>query len=329
MATNHVTSYIAANQNVALSLFKCPIRGARYLTEHYHRFLDGRTWATSRAFSKLAGCKPASFFVANGAICTDSFDTDYLSCVQSLVAGLRPWRKGPFMVNGWMLDAEWDCSVKWDRLAKQGCFAGKQLLDVGTGNGYYLYRFLQAGAARVVGLEPHPVYYYQFLLFNYVYHAPGLALLPFSWQSCVDMKPTIDTVVCLGVLYHTKYPLRLLHALRTPLKKGGELFLETLIVPSQEVYLHPIPGRYACMKNIAPLPSLALLKHWLYKAGFTDVEVCDVSATTEKEQRATAFSTTQSVKDFLDQHNCNKTIEGHPAPIRALVKAVYKPSLMS
>jgi tRNA (mo5U34)-methyltransferase len=62
------------------------------------------------------------------------------------------------------------------------------------------------------------------------------------------------------------------------------------------------------------------LHGWLAEVGFKDIKLVDVTKTTSEEQRATHWigDNTQSLKDFLDPNNDNLTIEGLPAPVRAI-----------
>ena len=60
---------------------------------------------------------------------------------------------------------------------------------------------------------------------------------------------------------------------------------------------------------------------WLSKVGFEDTKVVDVSATSQGEQRSTDWMTFHSLANFLDPMDHTKTIEGHPAPRRAIITA--------
>ncbi|VFS58540.1 tRNA (mo5U34)-methyltransferase [Raoultella planticola] len=83
-----------------------------------------------------------------------------------------------------------------------------------------------------------------------------------------------------------------------------------------------VPGdRYAQMRNVYFIPSAAALKMWLEKCGFVDVRIVDVCATTTEEQRRTEWMITESLADFLDPDDSGKTLEGYPAPVRAVIIA--------
>jgi tRNA (mo5U34)-methyltransferase len=47
----------------------------------------------------------------------------------------------------------------------------------------------------------------------------------------------------------------------------------------------------------------------------------DVGLTTLEEQRATEWMQSQSLLDFIDPNDHSKTIEGYPAPLRAVLVA--------
>jgi len=79
--------------------------------------------------------------------------------------------------------------------------------------------------------------------------------------------------------------------------------------------------RYAQMRNVWFLPSTAALTVWLARVGFKNIKVVDVAATTVSEQRRTEWMDSLSLADFLDPQDPTKTIEGYPAPMRAVIIA--------
>ena len=102
---------------------------------------------------------------------------------------------------------------------------------------------------------------------------------------------------------------------------GGQLVLETLVVDGDEDTVFVPPGRYARMGNVWYLPSTRALCRWLEKIGFIEPSVIDENPTTTDEQRATDWMRFHSLSNFLDPENKGKTLEGHPAPQRAIVVA--------
>ena len=80
-------------------------------------------------------------------------------------------------------------------------------------------------------------------------------------------------------------------------------------------------GRYARMGNVWFLPSCDTLLGWLRKLGFAAAEVVDVNLTSTEEQRSTDWMRFHSLADFLDPQDPGRTVEGHPAPRRAIITA--------
>ena len=72
--------------------------------------------------------------------------------LRELLLGLSPWRKGPLDIGGIIIDTEWRSDLKWNRL-KDGIapLVGRNVLDVGCGNGYYSLQMTAAGARSVIG----------------------------------------------------------------------------------------------------------------------------------------------------------------------------------
>ena len=79
--------------------------------------------------------------------------------------------------------------------------------------------------------------------------------------------------------------------------------------------------RYAQMRNVWFLPSVPALERWLRRARFEDVRCVDVSTTSVEEQRATEWMRFQSLPEFLDPADHSRTVEGLPAPTRAVLIA--------
>lgn len=242
--------------------------------------------------------------------------------IRDAFLSLKPWRKGPFVVDGMEIDAEWRCQLKWQRVLDIARpFSGGRILDVGSGNGYYLYRAHEAHAAFVLGLEPSVHYCAQFATLQRLFRCPAIAILPLTSEEFTAACRAFDTVLSMGVLYHRRSPLDHLGELRDFLRPGGELILETLVVEGGEGYSLVPPARYAQMRNVWFLPSIPTLKSWLRKLGFYDIREGALVQTTHEEQRATSWSSELSLKDFLDPSNPQLTKEGHPAPVRVILRA--------
>jgi tRNA (mo5U34)-methyltransferase len=235
---------------------------------------------------------------------------------------LHPWRKGPFSLHGVTIEAEWRSDRKWGRLADAiAPLPGRLVLDLGCGNGYYAYRALGAGARLVLGIDPTLRFVAQFLALQHFIDDPRVAVLPLADDDLPDTLTGFDTVFSMGVLYHRRDAHAHLRRLRRLLRSGGELVLETLVLDRSGRDLLRPAGRYAKMRNVHAIPTPALLADWLADAGLRRIRCVDVTPTTTGEQRATAWMRFQSLADFLDPSDPTRTIEGHPAPVRAILLA--------
>jgi tRNA (mo5U34)-methyltransferase len=240
---------------------------------------------------------------------------------ESLMA-LHPWRKGPFKLFGINIDTEWRSDLKWDRLSGHiEPLKGKQVLDIGCGSGYHCWRMRGAGAELVVGIDPSPLFICQFFALQKYVQDPGIAVLPMGIEQLPKKLKLFDTTFSMGILYHRRSPFDHLLELRDTLKHGGELVLETLVIEGSEGQVLVPEDRYARMGNVWFLPSCASLESWLRKAGFKDIQCIDVSTTSVEEQRRTRWMTFHSLEQFLDPDDPSKTVEGHPAPKRAIFTA--------
>lgn len=242
--------------------------------------------------------------------------------IEKLLRNLMPWRKGPYSLYGVNINTEWRSDWKWDRVLPHiSSLAGRTILDVGCGSGYHMWRMVGAGANLVVGIDPMQLFICQFEAVRKLLGNDQRAhVLPLGIEQLPELK-AFDTVFSMGVLYHRRSPLDHLLQLKNQLVSGGELVLETLVIAGgdQEVL---VPGeRYAQMRNVYFIPSTGALKNWLEKCGFVDVRIADYSVTSTEEQRRTDWMTSESLAEFLDPLDSNKTIEGYPAPLRAVLVA--------
>lgn len=235
---------------------------------------------------------------------------------------LHPWRKGPFELFGVHIDTEWRSDWKWERV--QGAIdplAGRTVLDVGCGSGYHCWRMLGAGAAQVIGIDPSPLFVLQFWALQFYLRQDNIWVVPLVMEQVPPRLQAFDTAFSMGVLYHRRSPLEHLQELKDCLRPGGQLVLETLVIEGKLGDTLLPEGRYARMGNVWFLPSCDTLLSWLRKLGFIDATLVDVCVTTTQEQRATEWMTFHSLANFLDPHDASKTIEGYPAPRRAIVTA--------
>ena len=235
---------------------------------------------------------------------------------------LHPWRKGPLCLGGVAIDSEWRSDWKWRRVAPHVELEGHRVLDIGCGNGYYGWRMLAAGARLVLGVDPTLVFVMQWLACRHFAGPLPNYVLPLAAEELPPGRPGFDAVFSMGVLYHRREPGEHLATLRRCLRPAGQLVLESLVLPAgrEDEVLEPC-GRYARMGNVHAVPGAKRLRHWLEAAGFGDVRVVDVSPTTPSEQRQTPWMRFESLAQALDPADPKRTVEGHPAPVRAVLVA--------
>lgn len=238
-----------------------------------------------------------------------------------LLQRLKPWRKGPFEIFGLKLDTEWRSDWKWERvLPHLSPLKGRVVLDVGAGNGYYLWRMRGAGAESAIGIDPSPLFLAQFQCLQQYIADPAVHLLPLGVDD-LPAYPLFDTVFSMGVLYHRRAPLDFLSQLKAQLRPGGQLVLETLVVEGDVRTVLMPEERYAKMRNVWFLPSVPALLLWLRRVGFKNPRPVSLCPTTLAEQRRTAWMDWESLADFLNPQDVRWTVEGYPAPLRAVVLA--------
>jgi len=242
--------------------------------------------------------------------------------IEAALKLLHPWRKGPFEIFGVHIDTEWRSDWKWERLMNTiAPLDGRSVLDVGCGSGYHLWRMLGDGAQLAIGIDPTVLFSLQFAVAKrYLPHAPAF-ILPVGIEAMPARLGCFDSVFSMGILYHRRSPIDHLLELKSLLRRGGELILDTLVVDGDEQHCLLPHGRYAKMRNVWFIPSVVMLQVWLKRTGFRDIRLVDVSPTTTDEQRSTDWMHFESLRDYLDPDDPGRTIEGYPAPVRAILTA--------
>ena len=253
----------------------------------------------------------------------DSISDETKEKIESVAKLMMPWRKGPFEICGLFIDTEWQSFLKYNLLEPHFDLRGKKVADIGCNNGYYMFRMLSQEPAKVIGFDPSALCKCQFDFINHYvksdieFELLGVEHLPFYEEK-------FDTVFCLGVLYHRPDPVGTLKALAKGMQSGGELFLDTFMIDGDEDICLSPEKTYSKIPNIYFVPTVKALKNWCGRAGFIDIEVLEVTITTENEQRSTPWIQGESLGSFLDPDDNTKTIEGYPAPKRVYIKARRK-----
>lgn len=290
------------------------------LTQWQEHHLHGEFAQWQKTIAALPNTSPSSVDISStvraGERC-DINDGEYKR-IENLLKKFKPWRKGPYHIHGLHIDTEWRSDYKWDRLAPHiSDLNNRYVLDIGCGSGYHLWRMRGAGAKFVVGIDPTQLFLTQFQAVQHFVQDDNVNLLPLGVEQLPELN-AFDTVFAMGVLYHRRSPIDFIYQLKAQLAPGGELVLETLVVDGDENTVL-VPGeRYAKMRNVWFLPSCDAMCAWLERCGFKNIRVVNTDITALDEQRKTDWIDTESLQDFLDPDDNSKTIEGYPAPKRAI-----------
>lgn len=285
------------------------------------RFGDLGHWL--EAIQQLPAIEPQKVVLDECVSVSGSAEQDALAAVRRGLQALIPWRKGPYSIHGIEIDTEWRSDWKWQRIRQQIAPLQRRLvLDVGCGNGYHAWRMLGDGARRVIGIDPSPRFVVQFQAIKHFLgrHHP-IDVLPLGIEQMPDELGAFDSTFSMGVFYHRRSPMDHLRELKATLRPGGQLVLETLIIDGKEGDVLVPEGRYAMMRNVWFLPSVPTMLSWMRKCGWQNPRVVDICPTTFAEQRSTPWMQFHSLDKFLDPDNPQRTIEGHPAPVRAVFLA--------
>lgn len=290
----------------------------KQITEHViDNINQGDLTRWLEAYDSLPDAQNTEWQQGEAAVTVSSVDLNTRQ-VKTSLQGLIPWRKGPFQVGDVYVDSEWRSDFKWQRLQK--CLPelkNRTVLDVGCGNGYYMFKMAEQKPKLLIGVEPGLLHNVQFWSIER-YIGSGATVLPLKVQDLPNKMACFDVVFSMGILYHRKSPMEHLEQLKALLNPGGQLVLETLIVEGDENTCLVPQGRYAQMRNVWFLPSPDMLSLWLRKLGFKDVAIVDVSVTSLDEQRSTDWMLFHSLPEFLSEDS-SQTAEGHPPPKRVII----------
>jgi len=295
------------------------------LTDYFSHLKHGDYSRWKAAIDSLPDIEPSQILLDSEIVqigdardCSDDIAEELIQQLKELM----PWRKGPFNLFGCTIDTEWRSNLKWSRVEKHiKPLDDRVVLDIGCGNGYYGWRMLGNNARHIIGIDPTLLFYMQFSAVKKYIPDANIDLLPFGIQKLPEFELNFDTVFSMGVIYHRRDPIEHVKQCLNCLKPGGELVLESLIIDDENIDVLVPDDRYAKMKNVWSIPNPKTMIHWVEQAGFENARIIDITKTTSDEQRQTEWMKFESLNDFLDKEDKSNTVEGYPAPTRAILLA--------
>ena len=293
-----------------------------HIRQERFKALEWKNIAPAKALLDALPEIPVTSVVFDDAVTiTTDADESLREQIRQTALGLKPWRKGPFRIDDLFIDTEWQSFIKYNLLEPHIDLTDKVVADVGCNNGYYMFRMLDQKPKRVIGFDPSALTYLQFEFINRFVKSDILEYELLGIEHVEFHHHTFDVIFCLGVLYHRSDPVGSLKSLYKSLNKGGEIIIDTIVIPGEEELCLFPKERYASMKNVYFFPTVPALKNWLFRAGFEDIELIALKPTDTEEQRKTEWIDSFSLNNFLQSDDSSLTIEGYPAPIRAYIKA--------
>ena len=285
----------------------------------YGQVKDKRIENWKKIISNLPLINTTKVDLLNGITVQGKWDSKDKQRTEEDLMQLVPWRKGPFMIQDIFIDAEWQSNMKWERVLDLNIeLKGKNILDVGSGNGYYGFRMLGKGAEFVVCLEPNVSHLTQFLVLNHFIKSDRIKMVPRRIEEISFLDKCFDLVFSMGVLYHQRNPESHLNLLASHLKEGGQIILETLIVPDEYGQALIPKSSYANMSNVWFIHSRKGLEDLINKSGLKILKMGPSVKTMPEEQRATKWMPFRSLVDGLSQ-GLDRTVEGLPGPDRVVL----------
>jgi tRNA (mo5U34)-methyltransferase len=184
-------------------------------------------------------------------------------------------------------------SIKWQRFAHAmpDDLSGRTVLDIGSNAGFYAIEMKRRGAARVVAMEPD-AHYLEQAKFAAAVSDCDIEFLQWSIYDLPRLQESFDVVLCLGVIYHLRYPLLALDLIRryavrdlfvfqTMIRGSSEVREIAPDYPFEERAIFDTPGfphmsfveqRYARDPTNWWVPNTACAMAMLRSAGFTIID---------------------------------------------------------
>jgi tRNA (mo5U34)-methyltransferase len=107
---------------------------------------------------------------------------------------------------------------------------GLRVLDIGCRDGFFAFEMEKRGAAEVVGVDYVVPEGTGFSIASRILDSRVQYIVSNVYDLSPEKLGTFDVVLFLGVLYHLRNPMLALDRIRTIMKDGGKLLVETRVI---------------------------------------------------------------------------------------------------
>ena len=140
-------------------------------------------------------------------------------------------------------------------------WSGLRVLDIGCSDGFFSFEVEKRGAREVVGIDYRQPTTSGFAIASTILGSRVEHLVENVYDLSPERHGVFDAVLFLGVLYHLRNPLLALDRIRSVIKTGGLLFVETHLMDN--FVLQP-DGSVTTLAKLSP--ALAELPLWQFYA---------------------------------------------------------------
>lgn len=152
-----------------------------------------------------------------------------------------PWYQR-MEIDGIIIPGTSDTPVMEKRLIGLDRLDGKDVLDIGASEGYFIFNSLQRGARSVtaidIDIEKRNKFEQVCKLCKGKYNAD------YQIKSVYDISGDFDVIFFLGVIYHLENPLLAIQKIYSVCRPGAWIFVESFVIDNLIVGIKDLPIAY-------------------------------------------------------------------------------------
>lgn len=150
--------------------------------------------------------------------------------VRQVIAEVPLWYHGFEIFPGVQTPGLNSCEKILDELKIPFDLSNKQVLDVGTRDGFYAFTCELRGAeVTAIDIQPPEDVGFNTVKELWQCKTEYRQLSVYEIEYNIDMDAKFDVILFLGVIYHLKHPLFALEKLREVCKSGAQLYVESFV----------------------------------------------------------------------------------------------------